>query len=370
MPLQRVDSKRENGNGAIMNNSLSGRLQGNLERWVCVVLKIVACLHFELFYDIEHSHFFPLDVYADGKYMLPYQSRMLVGWILRYGVRLRPVQIIARHMPGSPQMKNPYEVLFLAISFFGMLGALYVTQMSLRVLTKDERFSRWACFGVLYMVMFNLSLSYGLGYTLPYDIPSLFFFCLCFYLVLTRKYLLYYLAFIVATFNRETTCFLTLFFLICEWLALKENPLRGKGKLIAHVFVQLVIWVGIKSYLTHLFRGNPVETQNNGVAMFRVGENIHFLLNPGQWPLLLSIFGFTLPLLVFGFRWIQDRRIRTACLLFFPLWFAVMMITGVIVEVRVFDELSALLSLACALIVYHWAESRGLRWKDSAALTA
>jgi hypothetical protein len=350
-----------------MEPLISRQLRERIEPLVWIVLQLAACLHFALLYEIEHGHFFSLRIFADGQYALPYQSRMLTGWIFRYGTRLHPIQAVSRHMPGPATLRDPYEFLFLAISFFALLGALVATQMSLLTLTKNARFSRWAGFLVLYMAAFNLSLSYGLSYTLPYDIPSLFFFCVGVYLVLTRRTLLYYAVFVVATFNRETTCFLTLFFLICEWYATEDTSRsRRMGRLAAHAALQAVIWVAIKSYMTHLFRGNPVEVHSGGIMTLHLAQNIHFLLNPSEWPQLLGIYGFTLPILMLGFHWIGDRRIRTACLLMVPLWFVVMMITGVIVEVRVFDELSALLALAMGLIVYRWAEGHGLRWSTPA----
>jgi len=339
-------------------------LHSRVEPVVCAIIKLAACVHFALFYTIKHPNFFVLSEYAAGQIRLPYQSRVLVGWIMRYGVQLRGVQVIARHMPGPPDLKNPYELLFLAISFVGILGAVYATQASINVLTGDKRFSRWACLIVLYMATFNLSLSYGLGFTLPYDVPSLFFFCLCICLILKQKPIAYYAVFALATFNRETTCFITFFFLICEWFASANlTSSRRWWRLASHAVLQAFIWVAIKSYLTLLFRANPVETNNNGVFVFNVAKNIRFLLNPGEWPQLLSIFGFTLPLLVLGYSWIRDRRIQRACLIMVPLWFVGMMMVGVIIEIRIFNELSALLSLAVTLIVYNWAQDHGLQWQ-------
>jgi len=337
-----------------------------VEPVACAIVKLAACVHFALFYTIKHPNFFALSEYADGRIRLPYQSRALIGWVMHRGARIEGVQAIARHMPGPPDLKNPYELMFLAISFVGILGAVYATQVSLNALTGDKRFSRWACLIVLYMATFNLSLSYGLDFTLPYDVPSLFFFCLCVCLVLKRKLILYYAVFVLATFNRETSCFITFFFLICEWFASTNLiPSRRWLRLASHAVLQAMIWIAIKSYLTILFRSNPVETNTNGVFVFNVAKNLRFLLNPDEWPQLLSIFGFTLPLLVLGFRWIRDRRIQSACLVMVPLWFLSMMIVGVIIEVRIFDELSSILSLALALMVYNCAEDHGLRWQSS-----
>jgi hypothetical protein len=61
-----------------------------------------------------------------------------------------------------------------------------------------------------------------------------------------------------------------------------------------------------------------------------------------------------LPVIVLGFKWIQDPRIQWACKLLFPLWFAAMLMMGVILEMRVFTEMISIEALAVGLIAYNW----------------
>ena len=81
--------------------------------------------------------------------------------------------------------------------------------------------------------------------------------------------------------------------------------------------------------------------------------NIHMLLSPQQWPIYLSVFGFLLPMLWLQRRWIGNQGIYWSCTILFPLWFAGMFFMGLMPEIRVFSELSALLVPALGLIVYH-----------------
>src|ERR1700761_9396475 len=102
-----------------MNRTLKTTFHRKLEPLVCVILKIAACTHFALFYLINRPHYFSLEQYANGKVELPYQSRILVGWLMRYGAHLKLVQELSRHMPGPPSVRNPYDFLFFLISLLG-----------------------------------------------------------------------------------------------------------------------------------------------------------------------------------------------------------------------------------------------------------
>ena len=68
----------------------------------------------------------------------------------------------------------------------------------------------------------------------------------------------------------------------------------------------------------------------------------------------MSNAGFLLPVIVFGFKWIQDSRIQWACKLLLPFWFVAMVMMGVILEMRVFTEMISIEALAVGLIAFNW----------------
>ena len=78
-------------------------------------------------------------------------------------------------------------------------GPFYVR--SLTRLTKDEPYSRWASLLVVYMAYFHFPLVFGLNFMLPYDMPSLLFFCGCHLLRLSRRMALFYLFFVLRCFQ-------------------------------------------------------------------------------------------------------------------------------------------------------------------------
>ena len=221
-----------------------------------------------------------------------------------------------------------------------------------------------------------------------YDIPSVFFFTLGLLLLYRRNWLLFYPVFLLATFNRESTCFLTVVFLITsfrgEWLPASlrkylvfgvrcsvapgalgssggrtflsgpppaqrwrqprsgwvglESPTSGDGDpaeyrfptVLAHCLAQVLIWIAVKVLLSALYPGSP--------NFNHFTRNIYMLRLPETYPVLLSVFGFSWLVVLAGWRRIQDPFIRRACLVV-PLFFGVIFVVGQIRELRLYGEM-------------------------------
>jgi hypothetical protein len=312
-----------------------------------LVLTLMICAHFSLVYNMDNRPFLNLPRYAAGQERLPFQGRVLMAWIFRALAGTRFIGLIAAKLP--VQLRDPYLAIQLGISFAALFGAILFTRGSIRMLTADRTYARWAALLVAFMAYFNLPLIYGLSYTLPYDVPSLFFFCGCVFCVLGDFYPGFYMLFILGTFNRETICFVTLFFIIWK---LSRGMVRWP-KLLTHALLQTALWIGIKLYLRHLFTTNPHEGDGTGLVIPHLQYNLHEILKPQQWPLLLSNFGFALPLLVSQRAWIRDRGIARACAIILPAWFCLMFYVGVMIEIRIYTELISIVSLGVALILFH-----------------
>ena len=178
--------------------------------WTAMVGAI--CAHFTLVYNLNNRPFLNLSRYAAGQESLPFQARVLMAWIFRALAGRSFISAVASRLP----VHDPYIAIQIFISFVTLFGAITFTRGSLYLLTSHSTFSRWAALLVAFMAYFNLPFVYGLAYTLPYDLPSLFFFTGCIFCVLRRSYFLFYLLFMLGIFNRETICFVTLFFLVWE----------------------------------------------------------------------------------------------------------------------------------------------------------
>ncbi len=87
-----------------------------------------------------------------------------------------------------------------------------------------------------------------------------------------------------------------------------------------------------------------------GIRLF---GNLRSLTKPPQWALLLSLFGFTLPLFVAKFKKIDDQALAYATAVTMGLWAVAMLLVGVVIEIRIFSELTAFLMPCIALIVWN-----------------
>ncbi len=320
------------------------------------------CVHFALAYNLE-TDYLDLRAYTQGLEKTPYQYRILMMYVFRLLSSRHIVVALAQHaehMHVPVQWRMPQQLVQIGVAIVSLFGGVLATAGTLTKLTGDRIFSRWMSLLLIYMAYFNLAPSWGLGYTFPYDTPSLLFFCIGVYLVVSGRDLLYYLVYPIAVLNRETICFLTIFFLIWKWQELrardgKLTP-RDAWRLAAHGLAQAAIWIALKLWLAHRFAVNTYDYGSrvtNPPVVGRVMLNIHELVLPQQWPVYLSVFGFLLPVVWLQRRWIGNQGIYWGCMILVPLWFVGMFFMGLLPEIRIFSELSALLVPALGLIVYH-----------------
>ncbi len=317
---------------------------------------LLVCAYFGFCYG-SHPSFLDLKLYTQGQAGLPYQYRILPMYIFRALLRVPLVLKLAAHVP--PLGNDPYRLIMAGIGFAGMLGALLATRGTLTRLTGDRVYSFWAALLLAFMALVDLASSWDNPFTTPYDVPSLMFFALCIYLVLRRSWWVYYPIFVLAVFNRETACFITVFFAVWEWVRLEQlgtTVARRLQWIVPNVSMQTLIWIAIKVWLAHHFAGNPTEKtaeHANGLFLTHFTYNLKELFKVFQWPLYASICGFSLPFLWLQRRWIQCRGLALALAVILPLSFIGLIIVGVIVEIRIFSEWIALVSVAVALILFH-----------------
>lgn len=318
---------------------------------------LLLCIHFTLSYSAILDYL-NLDVYTRGLSPTPYQYRALPMYLFRLFLGSPFIAALARHAPA--QLHEPHQMVQAGMALFSILAAVFATCGTLTRLTGDRTFSRWFSLLIVYMAYFNLAPGWGLNYTFPYDLPSLMFFCAGVYFIVSNRLLLYYLIFPLAVLNRETICFLTIFFVIWNVQQIRERgetlSRREIVPIMVHVLAQALIWFAIKVWLAHLFAGNPATTfaaTKGSIFTFRLFFNLKELIKVQQWPVYLSCCGFLLPALWMQRHWIRNAGISNACVIILPLWFAGMMIVGVIPEIRIFSELSAFVVPALALIAYN-----------------
>jgi hypothetical protein len=149
----------------------------------------------------------------------------------------------------------------------------------------------------------------------------------------------YYILFIIATLNRETTCFLTFIFL---FTTIGKKSYKTIG---FHCLLQFAIWIAIKLWLYQLYSGNPGLPVENHFTL-----NIGILANPRNYPLLLSSLGFIWIPVVFYHRAISDVFVRRSILVTFPFMFGMLWV-GNLPELRIYGELIPVFLSAFLLIL-------------------
>lgn len=248
----------------------------------------------------------------------------------------------------------------LAVTVVSMFVTVLATRATLLYFTGDRRFSSWVALLALYMTYFNLAAMFGLTYLFPYDVTSLAFFGIALWLILTRRYWWLLLNFVVGTLNRETFFFVTAFLLVYTWLEAKREQPEAAMKttvfkqVVPHVLLQMVIWVALRAWLHHKFLNNPHDNMlGGGLFELQVVPDIKLMLNPKQWPLFLSLFGFTLPLFFSSYRWIGDKVFAKSVVILMVLWFLLMLVVADFAELRVFSELTVFLVPAVGLIFWN-----------------
>jgi hypothetical protein len=181
------------------------------------------------------------------------------------------------------------------------------------------------------------------------------------WLVIAKRYAALTLVVAIGTLNRETIIFIPLFLALYTWFKsryAKEAP-EGRGPrwattVLPYVVAQLLIWTVLRMWVEHHFRNNPLET-SMPTRWFgiRLAGNLRSLMKPPQWALLLSLFGFTLPLFIAKFDKIGDRALAHSTAVVMALWAVAMLFVGVVIEIRIFSELTAFLMPCVALILWN-----------------
>jgi hypothetical protein len=327
------------------------------QRLIFLAALLLVTSHFSLAYISEAAPFLSLRAFAAGLAPQPFQERALTAWFLRGANRLDSPGFEAglhRLLPAMGAAFNETTLVLLIIAWLSMAASIVITRETLLKLTGDALFSSWAAFLVPYMAYFTYILNFGPHFLLPYDLPSLFFFCAGFYLLVMRRALLLIPLIAVATLNRETSLFLIVFYVVLELS--RRGDQRRRAAVFAYAAGMLAAWIAMRLIVLHLYGHNPIAGAS-GIADLKLWQNLGFLLKPQHWPAFASIFGFTLPVVIAGRRYLEPDFLRRG-LMVAALWFVLMLFVGVLIEIRIFGELISYMGVALGVILYRWLTAR------------
>lgn len=270
----------------------------------------------------------------------PFQYRVLVPKLARF---------VSERAPGRP----PLRAVFHALDAAALVGAFYALKKLARDLFESERIALATALGLFYALPFHFLFSRIYPFWFAWDVAALFVLVYGLRLLRARAWIPYYLLFAVGTFNRETTCFLTVAHVLTSWRA------GARARTLAHAAAQLAIWIAVKWLLQWLYRRAPGPDQFQAVW----SENLQWLAEPRAWgTLALAFGGLWLPLIALA-RFVREPWIRRA-LLVVPVFALGISFTGVWVELRIWGEVVPLVLLG---VVAGWLGWRARRIATSAA---
>ncbi|HLA63172.1 MAG TPA: hypothetical protein VK610_02005, partial [Rhodothermales bacterium] len=230
--------------------------------------------------------------------------------------------------------------------------AVYLAFRSfLRSFVSDAATRRLAALAVFVPLALNYATPYRYNAIFfPYDTASAAFFAGGLALMLRREWRWFYPLFVVATLNRETTCFLTVAY-VCVALG-RERP----AVIARHVVAQALLWGGLKMGLGALYAANvTLDVGATGLFSNQLARSGRILTAVPGLVYLATITMGGAAVVAFLLR----RRIGDARLLrlfgVVPPFLLGMVVVGELLEVRIYGELiplvTATLLLALADVV-------------------
>lgn len=268
---------------------------------------------------------------AAGQAAAPFQYRALVpvlaGWVGRWA---------------GPAAVVPAYAAVEAVSAFGLFIAFAGW---LRSFFGGRTVGTLLALSVFYPLFLTMAVSpRAHPFFFPGDTFGIMVFTLGLWALHRRAWGWYYLIFVVGTFNRETTCFLT--FIYC-FTAFKQVPFRT---LVSHGSAQLLLWLGVKILLLMAYPGARLAGGEAAVFIDQLARNLDFLGNPLSYLYLVKMMGGLWVIVLLMARFIPDAFVRRALWVCVPFGLG-MAGVGLLAEVRIFGDLIPLFTLAFLLLL-------------------
>ena len=312
-------------------------------RWRLTTL--IVCAHYALGFGLQSPSAFTMQQVAHSEMATPYRRRVLMSWVYRLDLYLTH----GRGYSFRHRALTPEQALTIVVAFLSVLVAVVLTRRLIEHILGAGTPLRWCSLLVVYMLSCHEMLIYDVQARFAYDMPAVAFFAAGFYAAYTRNRPLFYTVLIVGTFNRETTMFLPLLLFLMELdpdTTLMPALRMVKPMRYLELVGQLALWEGLVLLCEHLTGG-----RGSGVVV-PLGDNLRMLANPLHWPVYCSVFGFLwLPLLQFR-RFLGNVPLER-CSLVLPLWFAIVIVVGDPLELRLENELTPYVAVCVALVLAH-----------------
>ncbi len=287
--------------------------------------------------------YIPYEDFLKQNYSKPFVYRALIIWIAKVFVDFISI---------SP------KYIFFYLEFTALILSGYCFSKYINIFIKNKKISQTLSFSLYFIIPFELILPRYIAIWYPYDTFGLLFFICGLILIHNKNFRWFYPLFIIATFNRETSCFLTVILLFVWW---KRMP---RKTLFLHVFGQFIIWITIKLFLSLIF-----SDRYGGQFSTQLFYNLNFFstiyysaITAGTIRLpfkiesifklvyILGNFGFIYLLIIIFWQKLDNIFLRRASLAIIPFYLS-MLFVGLIYEYRIFGEIIPLVLMPVLYIL-------------------
>ena len=311
-------------------------MKSNYKNIFCALIVISICFHLSIT-QLYIPYNIDLNIFANGLSDAPYKFRLLTVYSIRLYNSLFAQYFNYYVSNLKPPFNDTLVIYKFFSSFFCLLLTSYFNFLTGRKIGLSYNSRLLSLYLLFLMVYFNISMVGPQKFYLPYDLPGLLFFSIIIYLISANNLKLIPFIFIIATLNRETSL---LYLIPLLAYSIEKKKFSNFAIFITCCF----IWLVTKFLITHII-GLP----NDLVFFNQAYVNLQTLYMPMRASILLSSFGFLwIPIFVY-WKSISVIWLRYSVATYL-IWFFGMFFVGILIELRVFNELSCLASLHLALI--------------------
>ena len=312
-----------------------------------------------------------LNAYENGFERTPFQTRILMMLVLRWSHHnaflVRFASVLSNATPIYRTTIRPESLMLAAMDTLGIVLAGWAATCIYEAASERQLLTAY----VYPLVLVCCATTYILlplqSFRFFYDLPSLGFFAMGFYLIYFRKHPLWFaLLFVIATVNRETTLLLLLFYVLTGVTG--EDGVDWKRayapRTLAVVVPLAIYWAAWHVFVGRLFAHNHLEWIRHYVV------NAVLLAWPPAWPQMFAAGCYLILPIVLYRRYVKDQTLRM-WLWALPAWFGIMFVYGILVEIRIFGELIPYLACMAALIAEQTilahlpSDTRWQRWSSA-----
>ena len=269
------------------------------------------------------------------------------------------------------QWAVPYPIDYYVILQIITVISVFLLLISLPKLLDcvGSKTSPWLTLIILIPISWNYILINGVidgaGLYYCYDIPSLTFFSIGLILFIKKKWGWFYVAFVLATLNRESSCFISMSGFLLQAKLSNYNPkyfLTENKILLIQISIQAAIWVSIKILLHHVFKSNPgefFEEPHSMILFLRgiVNGHNHWAMENASWFLTLFMGIWLVPAMLY--KYLSQKGCRF--LLVGIIYLIVLTFRSNMMETRVYNELNVIISLCVIISINNFVKAKHAR---------